>query len=137
MTTPSSGVNTEGGALTMKRRISLLFLCSGLTLLGQTGVGGIQGTVKDASGAVMPAAKVTDIHVPTAREYDTVTNQTGFYDCPSGQSGPYSIVIQSPGMETFRAEFLLRTGQTAVVDANMKVGAAATEVTVAASVTPL
>ena len=103
----------------------------------QTGAGRIQGTVKDASGAVVPAAKVTATHLPTARESATQTNEVGFYLFPSAQNGPYRVVIEAAGMETFKGEFLLQTGQAAVVDAVLKIGSTATEVTVMADAAPL
>src|SRR5437588_10004690 len=96
---------------------------SASALLGQTGMGKIQGTVKDASAAVVPGAKVTVTHVATAREYTTSTNETGFYDFPSLQSGPYNIHISAAGMDTFKGEFLLPPGHTAVVDAALTVRA--------------
>ncbi|MBI3280281.1 MAG: TonB-dependent receptor [Acidobacteria bacterium] len=101
---------------------------------GQTGMGKIEGTVKDASGAVVPGAKVTVTHVPTARRHETSTNQAGLYIFPAVQNGPFRLAIEAPGMEMFQTEFLLETGQTAVVDANLKVGAATTAVTVTADV---
>ena len=53
----------------------------------QTGAGNIQGTVKDATGAVVPGANVTVTHKETARQYDTVANGIGFYLIPSVQMG--------------------------------------------------
>lgn len=105
-------------------------------LLGQTG-GNIQGTVKDASGAVIPAAKVSVTHVATGRVYETTTNEVGFYAFPPAQLGEYSIRIEAAGMETFTGKFLLQTGQTAVVDAALKVGSSVTEVTVTGEVAQL
>lgn len=106
-------------------------------MFAQTGMGKIQGTVNDASGAVVPGAKVTATHVPTARQSSTTTNEVGFYLFPSAQSGPCSVVIEAAGMETFKGEFLLQTGQAAVVDAILKVGVTTTEVTVVANAAPL
>ena len=118
-------------------RSGLLFLFCAASLFAQTGAGRIQGNVKDASGAVVPGAKVIATHVPTARESVTVTNEIGYYLFPVIQNGPYSVVIEAAGMETYKGEFLLQTGQTAVVDATLKVGATATEVTVVADAAPL
>ena len=99
-------------------------------MFAQTG-GNIQGTVKDASGAVVPGAKVSVTHTGTARLYETTTNAVGYYGLPPVQNGNYSIMIEAAGMETFKGTFLLQTGQTAVVDAILKVGSATTEITVA------
>jgi hypothetical protein len=114
----------------------LLILCS-RSALSQAGLGAIQGTVKDVSGAVVPGAKVAATHVQTARPYTTTSNEVGFYIFPAIQSGDYSITIEAAGMEAFKGTFFLQTGQTAVVDAMLKVGASVTEVTVAADVAPL
>jgi hypothetical protein len=105
--------------------------------IAQTGAGRIQGTVKDATGAVVPGAKVTATHVPMARQSTTSTNDVGYYLFPAVQNGPYTLVIEAAGMETFKGEFLLQTGETAVVDAVLKVGTTATEVTVVADAAPL
>ncbi len=105
--------------------------------MAQTGAGRIQGTVRDASGAVVPGAKVTAVHLPTARESSTTANEIGFYLFPSVQNGPYRVTVQASGMETFKGEFLLQTGETAVVDATLKIGATTTEVTVTADAAPL
>ena len=105
--------------------------------LAQTGTGKIQGTVADASGAVVPGAQVNAIHVQTARQYSTSTNEAGFYIFPAVQNGKYEVTIEAAGMERFKGEFLLQSGSTAVVDAILKIGSTATEVTVSADVAPI
>ncbi|MFB3828239.1 MAG: carboxypeptidase regulatory-like domain-containing protein [Bryobacteraceae bacterium] len=100
-------------------------------------LGKIQGTVTDASSAVVPNATVTIQHVATSRQYTTKTNEVGFYTFPSVQNGQWTIAIEAAGMEGFKSEFLLQTGQTAVVDAVLKVGAAATAITVTADIVPM
>ncbi|MEK7407341.1 MAG: carboxypeptidase regulatory-like domain-containing protein [Acidobacteriota bacterium] len=124
----------------MRSRIfALLLPCFLLPPLawGQTGMGKIQGTVKDASGAVVPGAKITVVRLETAGRNSTTTNEVGFYIFPAVQNGRYTIGIEAAGMETFKGEFLLETGQTAVIDAALKLGATVTEVTVTADVVPL
>src|SRR5688500_7501252 len=108
-----------------------------LCLHAQTGMGKIQGTITDATGASVPGAKVEATHVQTSRPYATETNQEGFYIFPAVQNGQYKLVISAPGMDNFAGEFLLQTGATAVVDAALKVGSATTTVTVAETVAPL
>ena len=115
----------------------LLTLAIVQSVTAQTGVGKIQGTVKDASGAVVPGAAVVATHTRTARDFKTVTNEVGIYIFPAVQIGPYAIRVETPGMETFKGEFLLQSGDTAVVDAVLRVGNTTTEVTVQASAAPL
>ena len=103
----------------------------------QTGTGNIQGTVKDATGAILPGATVTLTHTQTSRQYTTTNTEVGFYLFPSVQMGTYQITVEAPGMETWKGELTLQVGQTAEVNPVLKVGATATEVTVAGDVTPL
>ena len=114
-----------------------LVLIAAIPALAQTGMGKIQGTVTDSSGAVIPAAKVSAEHAQTAARHTTTTNEVGFYMFPAVQNGNYTVTIEAAGFEPFKGEFLLQTGQTAVVDARLKVGSAAVEVTVTADAAPL
>ena len=119
----------------MYKALCVLLLC--VPVWSQTGTGTIQGTVRDSSSAVIPGATVKAVHVDTSRAYQTQTNEIGFYLFPSVLMGKYTLSIASAGMEPWQGELLLQVGQRAVVDATLKVGAAATQVTVAGDVTPL
>ena len=112
-------------------RIASLFLFAVGVCLAQTGTGSIQGTVRDASGAVVPKANVTVVHTATTREYTSVTNEAGFYLIPALQSGGYQISVGSPGMETWKGELNLVAGQSAAVETVLKPGSTVTSVTVA------
>src|SRR5688500_369132 len=106
-------------------------------LRAQTGSGKIEGTVKDPSGAIVPGADISVVHVQTARQFDTITNSAGYYLFPSLQTGSYKITAQVPGMQKWEGDLLLQVGQTAVVDPVLTIGATATEITVVGDVTPL
>src|SRR5262245_28887639 len=115
-------------------------LCSILvfaSLEAQTGSGNIQGTARDATGAIIPGAKVSITHTQTARQFITTTTEVGFYIFPSVQVGTYLITVEAAGMETWKGELTLQAGQSAEVNPSLKVGATATEVTVAGDVTQL
>jgi hypothetical protein len=103
----------------------------------QTGSGNIQGTVKDASGAVVPHAKVTLVHTATNRQYSSVTNDVGFYLIPGLELGAYELTVEFTGMETWKGTLTLLAGQTADVATALKTGGTATTVTVAGDITPL
>ncbi len=112
-------------------RFALLTAMSVLPLTAQTGSGTVQGLVKDASAAVVAGAKVTIVHTATMREYSTTTNDDGFFVFPPALPGSYEITATVPGMETWKAEFLLAVGQTAEISPVLKVGAVSSTVTVA------
>ena len=114
---------------------SLLF-CSALCW-SQTGTGNIQGTVKDASGAVVPSAKVTLHQTETNESNTTLSNGVGFFLFPALRVGDYEIKVEMPGMAPWQGTVNLIEGQTADLTPLMKPAGTATEVTVAGDVTPL
>lgn len=97
----------------------------------QTGAGSIQGTVTDAKGAVIPGATVQVVKTSTLEKFNTTSNSVGFYSVPSLFVGDYSIAVTANGMAKWQASLTLQAGQTAVLDAHLKVGSVTTEVTVA------
>ena len=117
--------------------LAVLAIGLGPALFGQAGNGSVQGTVKDATGAVIAAAKVAVVQSETARRLDTTTNEVGLYLLPSIPPGSYKITVESAGMQAWQGELVLQTGQRAVVDAVLTVAAASTQVTVAGDVTQL
>ena len=104
---------------------------------GQTGVGQIQGTVTDSSGAVVPNANVTLRRVQTGEEFKTTTSATGFFTFPTLRAGLYEITVSVPGMKKWEGQVSLQVGQTAVVDPALAVAGVAEQVTIAGDVTPL
>src|SRR6266700_7686308 len=90
----------------LARPAVLLFLCS--AAFAQTGGGTVQGTIKDATGAVIPGAQVTILNVATSREYRTTTNEAGFYAFPPVQPGEYKVTAESPGMEKWQGSLTLQ-----------------------------
>ena len=119
--------------------IRLLLLSASIAhiALGQTGVGSVQGTVRDATGAVIPAAQVTLRQAETAYVYETTSNSAGLYLFPSVNLGPYELKVSTPGMDDWQGKLTLQAGQSATVDVMMKIRSTETTVTVAGDVTPL
>ena len=118
--------------------LSLTLIGTSLGVLsGQTGLGSIQGTVTDQSGALVPNAKVAAVHVDTGNSFKTASSQTGFFIFPAMQIGKYRVTAELPGMETWQGELVLQAGQEAVLAPSLKIGGTATQVTVAGDVTPL
>lgn len=116
---------------------AFVFVCATVITMAQTGTGNIQGTVKDVAQAVVPGATVKIVHSATSRQFQSTTNEVGFYLFPTIQPGAYEISVESAGMETWKGNLTLVSGQSAQVDPVLKPGATATSVTVAGDVTPL
>jgi hypothetical protein len=119
------------------KKFVCLAVFTAFTLTAQTGAGSIQGIVKDATGAVIPGAKVLAEHVETGTSFHTQTNRDGFFIFPSAQPGRYRVTAESAGMEKWQGELQLMSGQELVVEPVLKVGGTTTQITVAGDVTPL
>ena len=90
----------------------------------QTSAGGgsIQGTIKDATGAAIPAAKVNILHVDTGRATNTISNGEGFFSTPSLPIGKYKVRVESPGMKAWEEELNLETGRSVDIKPTMVPG---------------
>ena len=110
---------------------------SAAALLAQTGLGRIQGTVTDATGAVLPKTNVSLKHVQTDNQFQTVSNDVGFYIFPSLQTGDYQVTVTAPGLQKWEGQTVLRVGQQAVIDPVLQVSRSVEQVTVVGDVTPL
>src|SRR5688572_6139834 len=115
-----------------------LALCAAMLLstmlLAQSERGIITGTVQDASGAVVPGAKVTVTNTLTGISQTIPSNAEGEFTVPQLQVGTYTIKVEKDG---FRAAtvtgLILNASQTLRADAKLEVGAAAQAVEVSAS----
>ena len=63
----------------------------------QVDTGAVQGTVRDATGGVVPGANVTLVNVDMGVSFQTKTNDVGNYQFPSVRIGNYTIVAEAPG----------------------------------------
>lgn len=89
----------------------------------QTDRGIITGTVSDASGAVVPGARVTVTNVATNAAFTTESTATGNYTVPSLPPGTYRVRVESEGFKAFeRANVVVIAGGTARADAVLEVG---------------
>ncbi len=92
-------------------------------LWSQSGAGSIQGTVQDATGAIIPNAALHVENTATGVVYDTTANASGFYTAPSLFAGTYSLTFTAPGMEKYQTTITLQVSQTALVSPKLAPGA--------------
>ncbi|HLN02563.1 MAG TPA: carboxypeptidase regulatory-like domain-containing protein [Bryobacteraceae bacterium] len=71
--------------------------------------GSIGATVTDASGAVVPQAKVTLKNEATGALRDTVTNNAGYFDFPSILPASYTVTVIASGLQTFEEQGIVLT----------------------------
>ena len=117
--------------------MTVLVIFAANPVWAQSGAANVQGTIRDTSGGVIPAARVTLVHTATTRQYTTQTNAEGFFLLPSLPIGAYDVSAESTGLKRWTAQLELVAGQTAELKVTLEVGSTTTEVTVAGNVTPL
>lgn len=101
------------------------------SLRAQTSQGRILGTVTDASGAVVPGARVTVTNTATAVSREVTSSNAGEFVAPGLEAGPYSVKIQAKGFATTeRTGIRLEVAKDARVDVQLKPGATTEVVTV-------
>src|SRR5215467_7800828 len=118
-------------------RMSLCLSLSAALLCAQTGVGQIQGTVSDSSGAVVPSAAIALENTKTDNRLQTTNSEAGFFVFPSLVPGEYRLTITIPGMQKWEGTATLVAGQRAVINASLEIAGATEQITVAGDVTPL
>ena len=103
--------------------IVLLFSCLACVNAWAQATAQISGTVKDASGAVLPGADVTATQTETGAVRTTVSNETGSYVLPNLPLGPYKLEVGLPGFRTFvQAGIVLQVNSNPVINATLDVG---------------
>jgi len=79
----------------------LLFCCLICTTVRGQATGQINGTITDASGALIPGVEVTATQTATGIGRSALTNENGVYITPSLPVGPYRVEAALQGFRTF------------------------------------
>ena len=94
------------------------------TVRAQTATGQITGTVKDATGAVVPGATVTVVSELTGSRREAVTGREGNYSIPLLPVSTYSVTASLQGFRAAkRTGIRLFVDQVARVDLDLQTGA--------------
>src|SRR5690349_2102027 len=114
-------------------RLALLCVCLACAphAHAQQTLGGITGTVMDATGAVLPAATVTIVGDQTKLTRTLQTTETGRYDFVNLPIGNYTITVTRTGFQKLNIPSIqVQANRTATVDATLKVGEVGQTITV-------
>jgi hypothetical protein len=114
--------------------LAVLCLVLSPLVFGQTsGTGALSGTVKDASGAVVPNATVTITDRGTNQTRTATTGSDGAYKFGFLPPGDYSLSVEATGFKSAMVGSLTITvTETAVVDETLQVGAQSQQIEVSA-----
>ncbi len=105
------------------------------TVFGQVDQGSVFGIVQDASGAVVPNAKVTLLNKDQGLSVETTTQASGEYIFTPVRIGNYSVSVTAPGFSTTTQENLhVDVAEHLQINIQLKTGA--TTETVEVNTTP-
>jgi Carboxypeptidase regulatory-like domain len=94
----------------------------------------MSGTVRDASGAVLPGVTVTVTQTDTGVTRTAVTDATGSYVLPNLPTGPYKLEVSLAGFRTYeQTGIVLQVGAAPVINAELAVGSLEETVSVEAA----
>jgi Carboxypeptidase regulatory-like domain/TonB dependent receptor len=128
-------VSSAGAVLSL---VTLVVL-SIAPVLAQSSAGGgsIQGTVKDADGAIIPGAKVVIRQIATGRVTNTVSNNEGFFFTPPLNIGAYSVRVTAAGMKSWEGQLVLEAGRLVEISPALLPGEVTETVVISGNITPL
>ncbi|MFL6436951.1 MAG: TonB-dependent receptor domain-containing protein [Terriglobales bacterium] len=113
------------------RLLAFTALACGL-VFAQVQSGNIVGTVRDASGAVVPSATVTVMNLGTQAKRTVQSGPAGAYTIAGLQPGQYEVRVSSGNFAPFRQQVEVTVGGSLTVDAALGVSGATTTVEVLA-----
>ncbi|HXJ38529.1 MAG TPA: TonB-dependent receptor, partial [Bryobacteraceae bacterium] len=104
--------------------ICFVLLCATAPLAFSQTTAGVNGTVTDSSGALIPAASVTITNLDLGARQETTTDSGGAYQFAILQPGRYSLVAKKEGFKQVAREGVgLEVNQLARIDFTLEPGA--------------
>jgi hypothetical protein len=115
--------------------VGLFLTVTAASVAGQVTSASIRGTVKDASGGVLPGVTVTAKDTDTSFVRTVVSDPTGSYQISNLSPGTYEVVAELSGFRRFlQTKIPLSVGQDALIAITLELGELSQEVTVTGDV---
>jgi carboxypeptidase family protein len=99
---------------------ALLLLAS--SAVAQETTGGLQGTVKDQSGAVIPSAHVVVHAASLVGDKGIDTDGSGYFRFANLPPGEYNVTVSAKGFRTAKRDLVLEVGHLPSIDFTLDVG---------------
>ena len=114
--------------------VAMFALCCSSLMFAQTSIatGSIQGNVTDATGAVLPSAKITATG-PTGQTLHATSNSAGEYTFGALVPGIYQVRVEAKGFKTSQLSLNVRVDNAANGSIKLEIGQESTVVEVQAS----
>jgi hypothetical protein len=116
---------------TIVRRVMVVLALFAISAFAQETTGGLQGTVKDPSGAVVSHAQVVITGTSLVGAKQVETDGNGYYRFANLPPGAYSMTVTAKGFNSVkRAGLNIEVGHLPTVDLTLDVGTSSTVVEV-------
>ncbi len=103
---------------------TLFLLLSSFVFAQTTATGTLEGTVTDASGAIVPGAQVKVSNAANGQNFETTSNERGYWVIASLPSAVYHVTVNQAGFKTFSENGVkVDAGTPAKVNITLQVGA--------------
>src|SRR5215208_2551617 len=104
--------------------VAMLVFASGSVRAQSQAVNGtIEGTIKDASGGLLPGVTVTVRNTDTGAQRVVVTDANGLYRAPLLPLGTYKVSAELSGFKKYeQTNIPITAGSSAVINMSMDVG---------------
>ena len=118
--------------------LAVFFLMLGTpTLLAQFS-SGLEGTVFDPTGAIVPNASVTLHEVSTGVEHTTTSSSAGIFRFTALPAATFTLTVKASGFETATlTDISIQVAETRTLNVTLKLGTATQTVDVTAQTTPV
>ena len=111
----------------------LVLALSSVVLTAQETTAGLQGTVKDSSGALVPRATVTVAGTALIGTKKAETDSGGYFRFANLPPGAYIVMATATGFRTYKSNIDLAVGRLPTLDISMEVGSVSETIEVSAS----
>ncbi len=91
----------------VSRLLVAALVFTSLPVFAQNATGSLSGTVTDASGAVVPNAKVVLTNEATNADRDTIANGSGFFNFAAVQPTTYTLTVSAAGFTTWEEKGIM------------------------------
>lgn len=114
--------------------LTVLLLCFSLAIHAQNaGNASVQGTITDATGAVIPNATVTITDNATHVKHTATSESSGLYTFPNIPIGTYTLTVSESGFQAYeQTHIVLEVGSSISINVKMTVGSTDQQVEVQA-----
>lgn len=124
-------------AITLCASFGALFFFSSAEAVRAQFKAGLQGTVRDQTGGVIPGAKVTITNLETGREQQVTTSEEGFYRLSGLAPGRYRLLVERDGFKKKElASVNVGAEELVGLDVELDAGQVTDTVTVTSDTTP-